>query len=253
MSFIAFLGINSPHNWAYKGPKKDDTPLYKQFTLIMAESLHMQHPNEAVHFYAVNFPEDFKQQLLQLNPSIIFTERKEDFSAYSQQHYKGWLMATKGAHILKTLQEQQKPLIYFDVDVLIRKKITRIQNMIENKAEITCLYRPYMPKDKHYATGLVGFGHNDNVLAFVQEWQQLMESQITNFMRPRSKGRSVSGDQLLLKQCLEKRKMKFKALPLSLNDGFLNKESEVWHGHKESKWKNLEIFQKELKRLKLEA
>lgn len=103
MSFIAFLGINSPHNWAYKGPKKDDTPLYKEFTLIMVESLHMQHPNEPVHFYAVNFPDDFKQQLLQLNPSIVFTERKEDFSAYSQQRYKGWLMVIIPTMLLKQI------------------------------------------------------------------------------------------------------------------------------------------------------
>jgi hypothetical protein len=251
MSFITALTINSPYNWAYKGPTEDDTELYKEYTLIFTESLYLFHPQETLHFLAVNFTPEFKRQLLDVHPRIKFAEEYEDFEGTSQQYYKEAIVLRKVLWILEVLKESETPQIWFDCDILIRNELTQLQNLLNEDCKITCLYRPErVEEDMKYNVGVIGFKPSGDAFKFLNAWYTKLYNNKNKFMTKRRTGRLFSGEQLYFKRCVEETKVKVAPLPETYNDGLLAKESIVWHGHKINKWKSSHIFKSELERLK---
>lgn len=254
MSFITALTINSPYNWAYKGPTEDDTEIYKEFTLMFAESLYLFHPQETLHFLAVNFTPAFKQQLLDVHPRIEFTEEHEDFEGTSQRYYKEAIVLRKVWWILEVLRKSDTPQIWFDCDILIRNKLTLLQNSLHKDCKITCLYRPKRPQeDMKYNVGVIGFRPSETTFTFLDAWYTKLYNNKNRFMTKRRTGRLFSGEQLYFKRCAEETRIEVAPLPAIYNDGLLTGESIVWHGHKINKWTSSGIFKSELERLKLQG
>lgn len=250
MAFITLLSINSPHNWAYKGPVKDDTQIYKEFTMCMAESLYLQHPEEPLHFLAINFTDDYRQQLLEAHPLIQFTNVARDFSKVSQTHYKGWLMRAKTQWILEVIKRQQSPQIFLDCDVLIRKKLGWIQKKLISDAELICLHRPKGAADKKFNVGVMGFAPTDNIFKFLTLWFTKINDTIDTLMKQKPSGRATSGGQLTFTSAFSKIKPKFLALPKIYNDGKMHRNSNIWHGHQGDKKVALKKIKTELAKLR---
>lgn len=250
MSFITALTTNSPYNWAYKGPTEDDTEVYKEYTLMFAESLYLFHPQEPLHFLAVNFTSEFKHQLLNTHPLINFTEECEDFEGTSQQYYKEAIVLRKVRWILEVLKKSDAPQIWFDCDILIRGKLTQLQNLLRNKHEITCLYRPRQVEDMKYNVGVIGFRPSETAFTFLDAWYAKLRSMKGRFMTKRPNGRLYSGEQLYFKTSAEETKIQIAPLPRIYNDGQLGEQSIIWHGNNINKFKSSHIFKSELERLK---
>jgi hypothetical protein len=226
----------------------DETYAYKEFAKCLVKSVYKFHRECKVEFKAINFKENDCEDLLELNPNIVFHRVEEDFSDKSQEYYKGFLMYNRTLFIEKLLKRYNEPVVYLDTDCMLRGRIGFIESKLNEGFDMLVLVRPRQGPKTKFNAGVIAFNHNKRVMDLIDLWKKCMGDDLEKICTKLPSGRSTGGDQKCLWLAYRKSNVLLHPLPNEFNDGLLKKHSVIWHGHSGEKSKVLKTFLKEIKR-----
>jgi len=244
------MSLYSPHNWGFVKHGWKDIEIYRKFCKYLVTSIYKYHPNCIVYFTSINFTENDCNDLLKMNPNIVFNKIEEDFTKQSQEWYKGFIMYNRTFGIRKALKVYKKPVLSLDTDCMLRGSVQPVFNKLKNGFDISLLLRPKEPERTRVNAGVVGFANTPKSLKLVDDWITCMGKDFDKICMKNKQGKNTAGDQKCLWECYNKSKsdVKLFKLPIKYNNGILEEDAIIWHGHSGDKIKALENFTKDYKR-----
>ena len=245
MVFVTLLSLHSPHSWAFQDHGGKDVDIYRKFENYLMASIHRYHPESTVEFTAINFTDEDCEGFLKHNPNIVFNKLNEDFTKHSQEWYKGYLMHNRTLYIKKALKKHKKSILYLDTDCMLRGKVDLIFQKLNGGFDFAVLLRPEQPAKTKVNAGIVGFSNTPKSLKLVDSWLDCIGKDFGKILTKNIKGRNTAGDQRCLWEVYNRSSVRLFKLPVTYNDGLLDKKSIIWHGRSGNKIKALKSFTKD--------
>lgn len=244
MIFTTVMSMHSPHSWAFKKKSWEDQDIYPRFLRCLLLSIKKFHPKSRVYMTAINLSQKDRDWCHKLNKNIDFRARDEDFSNRSQEYYKGYLMKQRTRLVRDVLFSDN--VIYLDVDCMLRAPLKVIEDsFVDGVFDFAVLHRPNDPPKTRFNAGVLVFAPTYEALTLVETWLNMMPD-LEKICEKTSQGRSTAGDQERLWRAYERVQPKTLFLSKEYNDGFLGKESVIWHGCKGDKKNVVDKFEAEV-------
>lgn len=242
MIFLTCLDRNAPLQYGHVATKFEKSPIYWVMAKMLLHSLRHYHPESKVVFNALNFDDEHYEELREVHPEVVFRRRAHEWEPNVKRSvYMGTVIMERAYAALDLLDEHHEPVLYIDVDALVRGSLSRMEDEL-TKHDVAVFRRPQeQSQSKKFAIGTLGLADTEMARKLVRRWIEVMPDYAHAFGRD-GRGRNRGGGQLFFDKAFRELKPRHWQLPWPFIDMYRKPKGLIWHANRGHKIDRLREF-----------